>query len=117
MGVQKALEKVKGYQAAVREISAALSADSQTNVRPYIVKNIDFGSLRDDLNVINLAVEEDSQKGVDRLVRVIIQDITELEIANNQKDGVARSPRRLEIMEGKLAKLDKAFGDYLAFGN
>eukprot|EP00522_Entomoneis_paludosa_P010860 CAMPEP_0172457142 /NCGR_PEP_ID=MMETSP1065-20121228/20239_1 /TAXON_ID=265537 /ORGANISM="Amphiprora paludosa, Strain CCMP125" /LENGTH=196 /DNA_ID=CAMNT_0013210683 /DNA_START=123 /DNA_END=713 /DNA_ORIENTATION=- len=115
--VQKALEKAKGYQAAVREIKGALSADAQTNVKPYIIKSLDFASLRDDLNVINMALEEDSQRGVDRLIRVIMQDITELEIANNQKDGIARSPRRLEIMEGKLDKLDKAFGDYLAFAN
>ena len=113
--VQKAVSKVKEYQATVKEIQQGLAADSQLNIKPVIVKKLDFASLRDDLNVINLALEEDSQRGTDRLIRAIMQDITELEIANNQKEGVPRSPRRLEIMEGKLAKLDKAFADYLAF--
>ena len=85
------------------------------NVKPYIVKSLDFSSLRDTLNVLNTALDEDSQKGTDRLIRAIMQDITELEIANTQKDGIPRSPRRLEIMQGKLSKLDKAFSDYLAF--
>ena len=113
--VQKAISKVLGYQAAVKEIQDGLTADSQLNVKPFIVKKLDFAALRDDLNVINLALDEDSQRGTDRLIRTIMQDITELEIANNQKDGVPRSPRRLEIMQGKLDKLDKAFSDYLAF--
>ena len=46
-------------------------------------------------------------------MRVILQDITEIEIANSQKDNVERSPRRLEILNGKLAKLDAAFAEYL----
>lgn len=115
--VQSALEKVKGYQSTVQKMKAGLDADPQLNIRPDIIKNLDFASLRDTLNTVNTAFEEDTQRGTDRLIRVIIQDITELETANSQKDGVARSPRRLEIMQGKLAKLDKAFGDYLAFAN
>mmetsp|Transcript_6919 Transcript_6919/g.8977 ORF Transcript_6919/g.8977 Transcript_6919/m.8977 type:complete len:206 (-) Transcript_6919:244-861(-) len=113
--VQKAVEQANSYQATVREMLQALSSDPQTNVKPYIVKNLDFSSLRETLNVVNTALEEDSQRGTDRLIRVIMQDITELELANKQKDGAPRSPRRLEIMQGKLNKLDKAFSDYLAF--
>lgn len=113
--VQKAISKVRGYRATVKEIQEGLSANPQLDVKPFIVKKLDFASLRDDLNVINLALEEESQRGTDRLIRVIMQDITELEIANTQKDGIPRSSRRLEIMEGKLLKLDKAFEDYLAF--
>lgn len=115
--VQGALTKVKGYQSTVQKMMAGLDADPQLNIRPFIIKELDFASLRDTLNTVNTAFEEDTQRGTDRLIRVIMQDITELETANSQKDGVARSPRRLEIMQGKLAKLDKAFGDYLAFAN
>ena len=115
--VQGALQKVKGYQTTVRTMQSGLEADSQLNIRPTIIKELDFAGLRDTLNTVNTAFEEDTQRGTDRLIRVIIQDITELETANSQKDGIARSPRRLEIMQGKLAKLDKAFGDYLAFAN
>lgn len=113
--VQSALRKVRGYQSAVRGMQEALSKDSQTNVRSVIVKELDFASLRSSLNTVDTAFEEDTQRGTDRLIRAIMQDITELEIANQQKDGIPRSPRRVEIMQGKLAKLDQAFSDFLAF--
>ncbi|GAX23787.1 hypothetical protein FisN_12Hh365 [Fistulifera solaris] len=113
--VQSALKKVKGYRSAVQDMQAALKADSQVNVRKTIIKDLDFADLRDTLNTVNTAFEEDTQRGTDRLIRVIMQDITELEQANTQKDGIPRSPRRVEIMEGKLAKLEKAFSDFLAF--
>lgn len=113
--VQGALEKVKGYQSTVQKMKAGLDSDPQANLKPFIVKELDFANLRDSLNILNSAFEEDTQRGTDRLIRAILQDITELETANAQKDGVPRSARRLEIMQGKLAKLDKAFGDYLAF--
>jgi len=113
--VQSALRKVKDYQSAVRGMQSALEANPQTNVRSVIVKDLDFASLRSTLNTVNSAFEEDTQRGTDRLIRVIMQDITELEAANNQKEGVERSQRRLDIMKGKLAKLDQAFSDYLAF--
>jgi len=38
-----------------------------------------------------------------------------LETANKQKPGVSRSDIRLNIMYGKLDKLNKAFCDYLNF--
>jgi hypothetical protein len=113
--VQNAIRKVKDYQIKVQEMQASLVADNQANLRRTILKEFDFAQLRDTLNSINAAVEDESQKGVDRLIRVILQDLTELEIANTQKEGIMRSPRRLEIMNGKLAKLDQAFNDYLAF--
>lgn len=113
--VQKALGEVRDFQAAVRSMQSALASDPQANLRPTIVKELDFVKLRSTLNAINPALEEDTQRGTDRLIRVIMQDVTELETANSVKDGVARSERRLGIMKGKLEKLDQAFTDYLAF--
>lgn len=114
--VQAALQKVRTtYQPAVARMQAALAADPQSNVRATLTKELDAAGLRDALNTINAAFEEDTQRGTDRLIRVILQDITELDMANTQKEGVARSPRRVEIMNGKLSKLAQAFDDYLAF--
>lgn len=113
--VQNALGKVRGYQTAVRDMQAALQTDSQANLRKVIVKDLDFAALRATLNTVNTAFEEDTQRGTDLLIRAIIQDITELEIANQQKEGIPRSPRRLETMQAKLDKLDKAFAGFLAF--
>lgn len=113
--VQNAFSSVKGYQSTVCGMKDTLNGNNQADVGPTIRKDLDFVALRADLNTLNSAFDEDTQRGTDRLVRLILQDITELETANKQKEGVARSEKRLNIMVGKLDKLDKAFGDYLAF--
>jgi hypothetical protein len=115
--VQDAFSKVKSYKSTVESIKSTLASNKQADVGPTIRKELDFVALRTDLNTLNTAFDEDTQRGTDRLVRLIMQDITELETANKQKEGVARSEKRLSIMMGKLDKLEKAFGDYLAFTN
>lgn len=114
--VQSALSKIKVDQSTVRGMQDILEKDPQANLRPVIIKNLDFAALRESMNVYNTAFEEDTQRGTDRLIRIIMQDITELEIANQQKKDVPRSERRLEILKNKLAKLDSAFDQLLAFG-
>ena len=113
--VQNAFAKVKSYKQTVDSIKATLESDKQADVGPVIRKELDFVQLRTDLNTLNSAFDEDTQRGTDRLVRLIMQDITELETANKQKEGVKRSEKRLSIMMGKLDKLSTAFSDYLAF--
>lgn len=113
--VQKAISNVKGYAAAAKDMQASLASDPQADIGAKIRKDFDFSALRADMNTFNSAFDEDTQRGTDRLIRVILQDITELETSNRQKPGVARSERRLDIMCGKLVKLEKAFSDLIAF--
>ncbi len=113
--VQKGLAAVKGYKQSVVDMKSALSADSQADIGPKIRKDFDFSVIRSDLNAINAALDEDTQRGTDRIVRAILQDITELEVSQKQKAGVARSEKRLSNVCGKLDKLEKSFDDYLAF--
>ena len=113
--VQTALKAVKSYQAAVKSMLEALEKNPQTDIGGYVRKEFDFVKVRTELNAINIAFDEDTQRGTDRLIRNILQDITEVETANKQKDGVERSERRLDILKGKLVKLDQAFSDFLAF--
>ena len=112
---QAALKAVKSYQAAVKAMLEALEKNPQTDIGGYVRKEFDFVKVRTELNAINIAFDEDTQRGTDRLIRNILQDITEVETANKQKDGVERSERRLDILRGKLVKLDQAFSDFLAF--
>jgi hypothetical protein len=113
--VQSARSKIQAYLTGVQQMRAALETQPQTDVGPYLRKEFDFVSLREALNTVNSAFDEDTQRGTDRLIRNIMQDITELETSNRQKEGIPRSEIRLNIMKGKLDKLAKAFGDYLAF--
>ena len=113
--VQTAFSAVKGYKSTIESIQSTLKGDNQADIGPVLRSELDFVKLRADLNTLNSAFDEDTQRGTDRLVRLIMQDVTELETANKQKEGVDRSEKRLAIMNGKLDKLLKAFSDYLAF--
>jgi len=113
--VQNAIKDIKAYSNLVGEMKQALAQNSQVNLGPVIRKQFDFGKLRSDLNTLNTAFDEDTQRGTDRLIRGILQNLTELEIAQTQKDGVERSERRLANVNGKLDKLQVSFDDYLAF--
>merc|ERR1712151_1401143 len=105
----------KAYANLVAEMEGALKQNSQIDLGPTIRKNLDFVQLRETLNTYNSAFDEETQRGTDRLIRVVLQDITELETANRQKDGIPRSDRRVEAMQGKLKKLNEAFSDLLKF--
>mmetsp|Transcript_63397 Transcript_63397/g.75015 ORF Transcript_63397/g.75015 Transcript_63397/m.75015 type:complete len:211 (+) Transcript_63397:128-760(+) len=113
--VQKSLGEVKTYLATVKSMKETLASNSQADIGPTIRKNFDFSKLRTDLNTLNSAFDEETQRGTDRLIRAILQDVTELELANKQKAGVERSSRRVDTMVAKLNKLEKAFTEYLAF--
>lgn len=115
--VQKGIASVKGYKQTVVDMKATLASDNQADIGPKIRKDLDFSQIRTDLNAINAALDEDTQRGTDRIVRLIVQDVTELEVTQKQKPGVARSETRLGNVCKKLDKLEKSFDDYLAFTN
>lgn len=115
--VQKGIAAVRGYKQSVVDMKATLASDNQADIGPKIRKDFDFSVIRTDLNAINAALDEDTQRGTDRIVRAILQDITELEVTQKQKPGVPRSETRLSNVNKKLDKLEKSFDDYLAFAN
>ena len=115
--VQKGISAVRGYKQSVVDMRSMLTADAQADIGPKIRKDFDFSVVRSDLNAINTALDEDTQRGTDPIGRAILQDITELEVTQKQKPGVARSDTRLNNVCRKLEKLEKSFDDYLAFAN
>jgi len=99
----------------VQKMQELVRGDDQVDLGPLVRKYLEASQLRDDLNTVNSIFDEDTQRGTDRLIRGILQDVTELELANKQKAGVKRSDRRLATINAKLAKLGCAFKDYLKF--
>ena len=112
--VQKSLRNTLGYLKAVKQIEAEMNKDPQADVRTF-VKVFAFDKIRTDLNTVNTALDEDTQRGTDRLIRATIQDITEIETSGILKPGIPRSERKIGIIKAKLAKLDAAFTDFLKF--
>lgn len=113
--VQDSIKSIKGYSSLVGQMKKALADNDQVNLGPVLRKQFDFGKLREELNTFNSAFDEDTQRGTDRLIRGILQDLTEMETANSQKEGIERSPRRVGNMNAKLDKLQAAFDGLLAF--
>jgi hypothetical protein len=113
--VQTALTSVKSYSALVGEMKTSLANDDQVNLGPVLRKQFDLGKLRADLNSLNSAFDEETQRGTDRLIRGILQGLNELEIANNQKEGIERSARRVANINAKLDKVQEEFNGFLAF--
>jgi hypothetical protein len=78
-------------------------------------KEIDSSALRDSLNKVNTVFSEDTQRGTDRIVRIILQDVNELEQASRQRPGVDRSSNKVTFINKKLKKLEAAFDELLAY--
>mmetsp|Transcript_46989 Transcript_46989/g.69594 ORF Transcript_46989/g.69594 Transcript_46989/m.69594 type:complete len:209 (+) Transcript_46989:75-701(+) len=113
--VQKSIQSVKSFRDVVKGLRESILSDSQAELGGTIRRELDFVKLRSDLNTVGTAFDEETQRGTDRLVRLVLQDITELETASKIKPGVPRSDKRKAIVVSKLDKLCKSFDEFLAF--
>ena len=114
--VQSQVQQVEKVRGTVKKLQAGLDANMQVDLSPIFGKDLDTLKLRNSLNKINeVVVDEETQRGTDRLTRTIIQDVYELEASSKVKDGYARSAKKAASMQAKLVKLDESFGQYLAF--
>ena len=114
--VQSQVQQVEKVRGTVKKLQAGLDANMQVDLTPIFGKDLDTLKLRNSLNKINeVVVDEETQRGTDRLTRTIIQDVYELEASSKVKDGYARSAKKAASMQAKLVKLDESFGQYLAF--
>jgi hypothetical protein len=111
--VKDAIRTIQTARERVTQLQALLQTDPQA-----VVKSTSVGDpyqLRDALNCINAAFDEDTQRNTDRLIRGVVQDLIEIDTAAAQKAGIARSARRLDTVNQKLLKLARTFDDFLAF--
>jgi hypothetical protein len=63
----------------------------------------------------NAAFSEETQRATDRLIRVFMQDVTELSREASIKPGKQRSPVRLAAVQKRLSAAEDALKDLLAF--
>merc|ERR1712094_159483 len=100
--VQGALNEFKSYAVGV------------VKLREVLNKEYDIVKVRATFNKLTPIWDEDTQRGVDRLTRAVIQDITEAEAAAKYNDAGVRTPKKLTLLTAKLDKLDgsmrKLFG-------
>eukprot|EP00612_Vaucheria_litorea_P000010 CAMPEP_0171451742 /NCGR_PEP_ID=MMETSP0945-20130129/120_1 /TAXON_ID=109269 /ORGANISM="Vaucheria litorea, Strain CCMP2940" /LENGTH=176 /DNA_ID=CAMNT_0011976253 /DNA_START=129 /DNA_END=659 /DNA_ORIENTATION=+ len=113
---KSAVSNIKEYRSAILELQDKLSKDPQADLRTALKERLSYSKLRNDLNTAGSAFEEDSQRGLDRITRIILQDIVEFEEASKfKKDGSLRNERRITSMKAKLKKLEQAFDEMLSY--
>ena len=79
------------------------------------IKSLPPAGLRDAMNKFNTAFDEETQRGTDRLIRVALQDITELQREVIVKDGKSRSEAKAAIVDKRLAALEDALTTLSSF--
>ena len=114
--VQADLKKVQQYATMAKELNAKFLADPQADIKP-LVNAFNRAELRTALNSVNSIFSEDFQKNSDRIVRNIIQDLSEMDSVVGLKDGVARSRKKIVSVERFCSKLEKDLNEFLSYAN
>jgi hypothetical protein len=112
--VQADLKKIQQYAAKAKELSAKFTAEPQSDIKP-LVSAFNRAEIRTSMNSVNTIFSEDFQKQSDRLVRNVIQDLSELDSIVPIKEGTQRSPKKITAIARFVSKLDKDLAEFLAF--
>lgn len=112
---QDALKMIKGYDQAIADMYEKFKADPQIEVAAPVRRLVSISDLRNALNIVNEAIDEESQVRSDKVVRGIIQDIGELETAAYVKKGASRTRKKIERTTDWFDKVQGDFTRLLAF--
>lgn len=117
--VKQQLDAVRAYRRSVDDIKRQFSADpSSSNVVDEVRKAFPTSRLRDDLNKVadsNPQFDFEVQKSTDRIVRNILQDLTELENAARLKSGAPRTPKKADAVSKWLDSVAIDFDRLLSY--
>lgn len=88
-----ALKRLHDYDGAISDLYSRFTANPQIELTGPVKSMVSISDLRNALNIVNEAIDEDSQVETDKVVRGIIQDIGELEMAGALKSGSTRTAK------------------------
>lgn len=112
---KEALSTIRSYDSAITDLYNRFQKDPQIELTTSVRNLVSISTLRNALNVVNEAIDEESQVATDKVVRGIIQDIGELETAAILKKGAARTPKKIERTTDWFDKLTGDFSKLLSF--
>merc|ERR1719231_118041 len=108
-------DKMLNYLKACQLAKQSVAQDQNSDIVPFLTKAYVVSDMRPVLNEISLMFDEDSQRGLDRLNRKVINDVYSLlsDVApfKQNKDSTGKLPRsgrRVETLVSKLADLEAA---------
>lgn len=110
-----AISKLKEYQSDLQGLYSEFKSNPQAEIKDKVSKMISISDLRDALNTVDEAFDEETQRETDKVVRGIIQDIGELETAAVLKKGTERTQKKIERTTDWFEKLVDDFSRLLSF--
>ena len=116
--IKSQLDAVRAYRSALRDISAKFESAPQTaDILSDMQRVFRFDALRDALNAVADAnFDEEVQKRTDRIVRNILQDLNELQVAARMRANQSqRTPKRIGAVRKWLAATATDFDKLLAY--
>ena len=113
--VKAGVSGLKNLIITVGSIKADLAKNSNVDLTGRVATDLNAGKVRLTLNKYNQAFSEDTQRGTDRLIRGIVQDIQEIERDVIVKEGKTRSESKIKNLSKRLDATEAAFKDLAAF--
>ena len=109
------LEALKAFKSSVTDMKADLTRDNNVELTLRVKKELPVGKVRNSLNKYNSMFTEDTQRGTDRLIRSLVQDLTELERETAVKAGKSRSEAKTNTVLKRLTAAEDALAGLEAF--
>jgi hypothetical protein len=102
---KKGLEGLTKVSQAVKTLKEDFSKNGNLDVIGRVRSDLNAAEVRTSLNKYSSAFSEETQRGSDRLIRQVIQGITELEREGLVKEGKARSGPKTAAVGKRLASI------------
>jgi len=112
---KQGLTAIRSYISTIQSAKADLAKDSNVELYARLQKSLDPSVVRTSLNKFNTAFSEDTQRGTDRLIRLVVQDLTELDRETQVKPGKDRAPTKTAIIFKRLTATEDALTSLSAF--
>ncbi len=107
--VKSGLAALKTFKASIGAMKADLAKDSNLELTSRLKKELPIGNVRNSLNKYNSAFTEDTQRGTDRLIRNLVQDLAELgDRETLVKAGKSRSDAKVTAINKRLTAAEDA---------
>ena len=114
-GVKSGFDALEKYRSVIAGLKEDLSKDTNTDLSARIKRDLNIGVVRSQLNKFNALFSEDTQRGTDRLIRNLLQDITELDRTTVIKSGKIRSETKANIIMKRLTAAEDTLTELKAF--
>eukprot|EP00283_Hemiselmis_rufescens_P024778 CAMPEP_0173438136 /NCGR_PEP_ID=MMETSP1357-20121228/19516_1 /TAXON_ID=77926 /ORGANISM="Hemiselmis rufescens, Strain PCC563" /LENGTH=265 /DNA_ID=CAMNT_0014403395 /DNA_START=27 /DNA_END=824 /DNA_ORIENTATION=+ len=117
MGTAEAKASLKSLQATKAKLAGlydGFKADNNVALSEGL-QSFSIVALRNDLNLLTTALDEDTQIKTDRISRVIIQDLVELDQAVKVKKDMGRTPKKVAATTKWFEQTTTDFDRFLAY--